>query len=629
MKKAILLILILNISITIDLICQNDWQWGYQGTNNNYCATEIGAIDRINNVYSIYPYDSTIVFQDTMFSHIGNFLYHPNFAIVKLDSEGAFLNALDFHIQSGNLFEHYVTIDNDLNLYVIIRFKGIFSVNGSVFSNKSTSTDLVLLKFNSQFELLWDKYIYSPSADYCHGMFLTKSNNIYIYTEHYGSGFQEYEVNYFNQDTSYFSNTTMSFMKIDIDGNILWRKELVSTGPALFGGESNIGEDGNFYVIGSTEDTLFIDGDTAILPTPTIYPNYAFVVGIRPDGFIQRVYISEKRVFFPRHVDSECSYYFNMFVYDTIVLGSDTLISSDGNYISVIGKMDSLYNTIWYEKLEFSVMTGYSFTFRTVLKNDTLYFVSNCFGSFEFADSAYNLSNNESILYGQFSSEGDLISSDTAAASSKVVARDIAVDNCSNSYISGYFHGVFEIGNDTIIQDTPLLDDGFITKVSDNRFSNIDLGKDTTIAKSESIELTIPYNYTNIIWSTGETTNSIKIYGNALQEGVNNIWVNGYQGNCFATDTILIFVIDDSVIPENKNSVVYFYPNPATNTLNFYSKSGLNLYNVTFFNQLGKVVLQQKTPANKIDLKNLESGIYIIEFEYNQKITRQKIVVRK
>ncbi len=631
MKKLILLFLALYIFLPLDTISQADWKWGYQGINNTHCYVEIGCIDHLNNTYSIYPYDSVLYLQDTIISHEGFFYMWPNYAIVKIDPNGNFVNTLDLHTsQDGALWNEYrMVVDNDLSLYVMIQFKDSIYVNDTAFSTISSTTDLILLKLNSQFELLWSKYISSTHQDWCHGLALTENNDIFIYTEHYGSGL----VNFFDQDTSYHSGPMMSFMKIDLNGNIIWKKELTSTPPGMFGGESTLGEDGNFYGVAASGDTLYIDNDTIYAPITNIGLYNLFDIGFRPDGSLKRIIFKNSPIIFPNKlIDNSGNYYFSAIIHDTVIFGNDTLNCSIGNYTSLMGKMDSLYNPIWYQKLDFTANTGYSFSFKIDKKDDILYFALNCFDSFEFMDSIYNVGSTESILYGQFSSDGELIRTNIASGSSKLVARNIKVDNCYNYYISGYFKGELIIGNDTLIQNTPYTEteDGLLARINDISNPSIDLGSDTVISISESISLSIPENFNDILWSTSDTSNIIIVSGEELGEGLHIIWVDAFQGSCIATsDTITILVIDDSGINENNNNKVIFYPNPTEYTLNVYLKNGEHLNQISIYNQLGEKVFYKKHVSNSIDLSDLYNGVYIIEAEINNWKIRQKLIINK
>lgn len=631
MKKITLIFLTLYIFSTLDTISQTDWKWGYQGINNTNCYVEIGCIDNLNNTYSIYPYDSVLYLKDTIISHEGFFYMWPNYAIVKIDPNGNFVNALDLHTsQDGALWNEYMmVVDDELNLYVMIQFKDSIYVNDSAFSTKSSSTDLILLKLNSQFELLWSKYISSPHQDWCHGIALTENNDIFIYTEHYGNGL----INFLNQDTAYHGSPMLSFMKINENGSLIWRKELISTNPGMFGGSSSLGEDGNFYGVGASGDTLFLDGDTIYTPITTINDYHIFDIAFRPNGSLKRMTFPNSQITFPtKLVDSEGNYYFSALINDTVIFGNDTLNCSIGNYTSLIGKMDSLYNPIWYQKLNFTVNTGYSFSFKIDKKSDTLYFAVNCLGSFEFMDSIYNTGNTESILYGQFSFDGELISTNIASGSSKLVARNIKVDNCYNYYISGYFKGELIIGDDTLIQNNlyPETVDGLIARISNVSNPSIDLGSDTIISISETIGFSIPENFNDIFWSTGDTTYAIVVSGEELGEGLHKIWVDAFQGNCIAiTDTVKVLVIDDSGISENNNYMVIFYPNPTEYTLNIYSENGKSLDQVSIYNLLGESVFYKKNVNNSMDLSKLRNGVYIIETNINNMKMRQKLIIKK
>jgi hypothetical protein len=632
MKKVLFLLLILLMTSQAKLNCQTDWQWGYQGANNDgYGFTRIGDLDRHNNVYSIFPYGSTIVFRDTMFHHEGYFNNNANFAIVKHDAEGNFVKAIDVFCPANEILAHDAELvaDNDFNIYLAMNIQDTIFINDHVFVPKTAYGDVILIKFNSDFELLWEQQIYGHvSANNVRGLYLADNNNIYLEVQNSGNEYVFKSVNFFDQDSTEYKTDMISVLKVDPSGKLQWRKEIRSTDlEYVFYIHSTVGENGSYYCLGSAEHPIIVDGDT-VFPLHDTLPAFYYDVAFKSNGQVLHSIINYLYIqYYGKSVSSNGDYFFSAFISETVVFGDDTIVYEPELPTLLIGRMDTLYNPIWYEILKGPL--NYSFQFKLDLSDEILYFSTNCRNSFEFVDSIYDVGNKQSIFYGMFTADGELINTNIAQGSNSVFGTMLKMDNCSNAILSGLFQGELVIGSDTLIQNDPSLEDSFIAKISDFGLSNIDLGVDTTIAKSETIELSIPDYFTNIIWSTGENTNSIILSGNDLQEGTNHIWVNGYQGDCFTTDTILIFVIDNSGIPDNNDIDLYFYPNPATSTLNFYSKSGLKIKNLTFFNQLGEAVLQHKLPTDRIDLINLQSGIYIIKFEYNQKIIRKKIVIRK
>jgi len=71
------------------------------------------------------------------------------------------------------------------------------------------------------------------------------------------------------------------------------------------------------------------------------------------------------------------------------------------------------------------------------------------------------------------------------------------------------------------------------------------------------------------------------------------------------------------------------YPNPAQDELFLSSGSKESINKTTIFNQLGQVVFQESSFANKIDVSGLDEGIYIIELTGNNLNIRRKLVIKQ
>jgi hypothetical protein len=81
-------------------------------------------------------------------------------------------------------------------------------------------------------------------------------------------------------------------------------------------------------------------------------------------------------------------------------------------------------------------------------------------------------------------------------------------------------------------------------------------------------------------------------------------------------------------VPELSDTpAVSIYPNPASD---FISISGIGLNNkicVTFFNQLGLITGKTELTSERVDVSNLEKGLYIAEIKSNSWVTRQKFII--
>ena len=78
---------------------------------------------------------------------------------------------------------------------------------------------------------------------------------------------------------------------------------------------------------------------------------------------------------------------------------------------------------------------------------------------------------------------------------------------------------------------------------------------------------------------------------------------------------------------EIKNeSAPLIYPTPAKNNIYISTIIGSRFHDITIFNRLGQKVISKTLISNKIDISNLEPGIYIIELASKKQIIREKLM---
>jgi len=83
-----------------------------------------------------------------------------------------------------------------------------------------------------------------------------------------------------------------------------------------------------------------------------------------------------------------------------------------------------------------------------------------------------------------------------------------------------------------------------------------------------------------------------------------------------------------SVQEENLVPDISIHPNPAQNTLFISSKKGIEIMQVSIYNQTVQLVLQKKRPANTIDVSMLQPGMYFIELVTDESRIREKLLIK-
>jgi hypothetical protein len=153
------------------------------------------------------------------------------------------------------------------------------------------------------------------------------------------------------------------------------------------------------------------------------------------------------------------------------------------------------------------------------------------------------------------------------------------------------------------------------------------LGPDMTILLTDTLELSAPDGYEYYLWSTGDTIPQLVIPATDLQIGNNLIWLDINNGPCDASDTIMIKVVDNSLIQENSGPDILIYPNPVETNFRIISPSGDIPECVVIYNCGGKEVMKLYPANNTIDVRSLQQGVYIGELIFHEYTIKRKIII--
>jgi len=82
-----------------------------------------------------------------------------------------------------------------------------------------------------------------------------------------------------------------------------------------------------------------------------------------------------------------------------------------------------------------------------------------------------------------------------------------------------------------------------------------------------------------------------------------------------------------SVSPSENNAEVLIYPNPANGNIHCTYGKDIELKELNIYNLYGQLVMQKKEQLENIDITPLQKGMYIIEFSYDFKKSRQQLSI--
>lgn len=184
---------------------------------------------------------------------------------------------------------------------------------------------------------------------------------------------------------------------------------------------------------------------------------------------------------------------------------------------------------------------------------------------------------------------------------------------------------------------------GYVNDCSSNKSITVNVfekvvanaGEDVTIYRDETtiLRATGPKN-SEYLWSTGETTQSIKVSPGEDTE----YSVMVYHALDSDTDNVIVKVIDpvDIEIVENSAALEFLiYPNPTDGDLNIKISGLTNLSSIHLYDLSGKSLYNeiindgdQQNYVKTMDLSNYASGIYLLQLVDNQRVITKKVVLR-
>ena len=534
-----------------------EWEWGAQNTQKDEQTwSYIMDCDFENNIYTGSQYGDSISFGDTLFDHTGSGYYTwANWAIAKYDNQGKFQNALDIITMPGKIiFGVEVATDKDMNMYVACEFQQLIYLQDTIIYHGNVpvpdAPELFLAKLSPSFDVEWIRLISSPPQDECSGLAISSDNYIYMTALHYGNGFSVETVNYFDQDSAVFEYTLCSLLKIDLEGNLVWRKELYSNEPGIMIRELNIDIYDHITLNGFLRDNLYYSNDTVFHPHPGEYKRRPFIIKIDPSGeLISGIIPDWSMAISDTDVDDLGNFYFAGFVWDTLYFVSDTLIQHEDSTVNVLAKLNADYEPVWHETTQAKSEQG-SYYFFIDSYHDTMFFAGRCRSIFPMFDTVFMLGQYYESFIGQVTPEGELDNFTFTHSLWGFKTYGLKLDNCNNLMISGQFKGYTYLGQDTLQSSFIGKWDGIITKLNRHAPHSFNLGSDTIVC--DSILLVGPEGYQYYYWNTdlsGQNWLSVTESGEYVFACTND-------DGCWIKDTINITVQPGFAISLGQDTII-------------------------------------------------------------------------
>lgn len=449
------------------------------------------------------------------------------FFITTLLLSSLFANAQHFEWvqQAGGIFiesGNGIVADASGNIYITGYFGDI-----ATFGNKNLtsagSSDVFIAKYNAEGQVVWAQRDGGSNIEYGEGIAIDASGNIYI-------------TGYFHNTTTFGSTTLTSaggidvfIAKYDANGNILWAKKAGDSEDDL-GLAIAADASGNIYITGIFKGTTTFGGTTLKSSGKTdvfiakIDTNGSFVWARKGGG-------SGNDFGNAIAVDASGNSYVTGYFQGAATFGSITL-TSIGHQNAFIAKYNADGEVVW------AIKDGYFGCGIKVDASGNVYltgYFSDTFGSV-----ALTSAGAADVFIAKYDANGNIIWAQSAGGSLTEVASAIAVDECGNSYVTGYFQGTATFGNTTLTSGAgSLFHELFIAKYDANGNSvwaqqalghGVRTGHDVAVDASGNVYVTGSFNNISTFGSTTLTSvgNSndafiAKINGGSSSETVLNI----------------------------------------------------------------------------------------------------------
>lgn len=156
---------------------------------------------------------------------------------------------------------------------------------------------------------------------------------------------------------------------------------------------------------------------------------------------------------------------------------------------------------------------------------------------------------------------------------------------------------------------------------------------DTTICLTHVLEVESDDEYDSYLWSTGNNTQSIELYGDILGLGTHDITLTVDLDGCSGTSNPFTITVDACAgISELSGLTIDVYPNPTTGNIVLDITGESNGFVIDILDMHGKSVYNQ-TIGNiasgvrkSIDLSNVANGMYFLRMDDGKSFTTTKLI---
>jgi C1A family cysteine protease len=149
-----------------------------------------------------------------------------------------------------------------------------------------------------------------------------------------------------------------------------------------------------------------------------------------------------------------------------------------------------------------------------------------------------------------------------------------------------------------------------------NELPTVNIGNDTSVFINQSVSIAANHTFSAYLWNNNSIDSSVLINAAFLGAGTHQIWLRVTDTNaCVNSDTLIINIIDNVSIENEKNQDFRIFPNPSTDYIKIEGITDINSI-VTIQNIEGKILLEEMfadIKNDRIDIKDFAKGVYFVK----------------
>ncbi len=162
---------------------------------------------------------------------------------------------------TGNAVPFQTIQDNSGNYYVFGYFNGQLKIENSIINATGTTQDVFISKFSNNGNLLWLKQIGGAGAEAAYGLKLSNDGNAIYFTITFNSN----PINVLGQNIASNGSTDILLAKINLNGDLLWAKNVAYGSTPQSGGYFDIDSNGDILICGTFNSSVTFYGNQGTL----------------------------------------------------------------------------------------------------------------------------------------------------------------------------------------------------------------------------------------------------------------------------------------------------------------------------------------------------------------------------